>query len=293
MYAYFDIGGTKTRVAVSKDGTTLHGEPVKFDTPKDYETMISKVVETIHTLSGGVSVQVAGGGIAGPLVADKSGLAVAPNLPSDWVGRSVVQSLGDALHAPVYLENDSACVALGEAIYGAGKGSDVVAYITVSTGIGGMRIVRGKLDEGAYGFEPGHQYIDFDKSACPTCRSADAEDYCSGTSMEHRFNMKAYDVTDLAVWEELALWLAYMLHNTIVHWSPHVVVLGGSMMVGNPAIPIERVQYHVHRILTVFSQKPEIRLASLADMGGIYGAMAFVREQVQVTDTKWYTRFLQ
>ena len=63
-----------------------------------------------------------------------------------------------------YLANDSDLDGLGEATVGAGKGFNIVAYITVSTGIGGVRIVGGKIDVSTYGFEPGHQIIDADGS---------------------------------------------------------------------------------------------------------------------------------
>jgi glucokinase len=279
MFAYFDIGGTKTRVAVSSDGSTF-GEPVKFDTPQRFEDGVRAVLEVIHRLAAGATLTAAGGGIAGPLNAERACLVRSPHL-SDWVGKPLQQMLSEELHAPVYLENDSALVALGEAHYGAGKGDDIMAYLTVSTGIGGVRVVQGKLDVGVFGFEPGHQYIDFDKSACPECVGGEAEQYLSGTATAKRFGCPAYEVHDPAVWEALSEWLAYVLNNTIVHWSPRSVVLGGSMIVGDPAIPVDRVAHHLDRICTIFPEKPTIKKATLKDMGGIYGAMAYVRQKTQ------------
>jgi glucokinase len=206
-------------------------------------------------------------------------LVNSPNL-GGWVLESITSALGDRLHAPVYLENDSAVVALGEAHHGAGKGDAIMAYITVSTGIGGARIVHGAIDVSAYGFEPGHQYIDFDKTACPECVSSQAEDYLSGTATEHRFHVKPYEIVDSELWERLAEWLAYALNNTIVHWSPHSVVLGGSMIVGNPAIPVDRVAHHLNQICTIFPVKPAIRRAVLGDLGGLYGAMELVKQKM-------------
>ena len=46
MFAYFDIGGTKTRVVISLDGNSFD-DPLKFDTPKDYREGIALVVEKI------------------------------------------------------------------------------------------------------------------------------------------------------------------------------------------------------------------------------------------------------
>ena len=278
MIALFDIGGTKTRIALSRDETTFE-EPVKVDTPQDYTAGIELVTRTIQELARGEVIQAAGGGLAGPLNPEHTMLVRSPHLP-DWVNKPFVEDLTARLGAPVFVENDSAVVALGEAHHGAGKDDPIMAYITVSTGVGGVRIVHGKIDEGAFGFEPGHQYIDFDHTACPECAGTDIEQYISGTATEKRFHIKPYEVESPEVWEQLARWLAVMLNNTIVHWSPHSVVLGGSMIVGDPAIPIDRVAYHLDKVCTIFPQKPLIKKAILADLGGLYGAMELVRNKL-------------
>jgi predicted NBD/HSP70 family sugar kinase len=277
MFAYFDIGGTKTRVAVSADGTSF-GDPLKFDTPADFDVGIESIAAAIRSLAQDTPIKAAGGGIAGPLDRPRTMLVNSPNLPG-WVGRSVTDELGERLGCPVYLENDSAIVALGEAHHGAGKGDPIMAYLTVSTGIGGSRIVDGYIDRNVFGFEPGHQILDVDKTMFPSLATDEAEGFLSGTAVANRFHRKAYEVTDPAVWEELAKMLAYLLNNTIVHWSPHSVVLGGSMIVGNPAIPVDRVEHHLGEILTIFPEQPRIKRATLADLGGLYGAMVYVSQQ--------------
>jgi glucokinase len=278
MFAYFDIGGTKTRIATSRDGETF-GDPVKFDTPGSFDEGMDTIVRAVREKVGAETITVAGGGIAGPLNREKTMLVNSPNLP-DWVGKPLTDTLTTALGAPVYVENDSAVVALGEAHYGAGKGDEIMAYITVSTGVGGARIVDGVIDRGAYGFEPGHQVLDVDRTVFPLLHATDSEGMLSGTATARRFGRKAYEVEDPAVWEELARLLAYFLNNTIVHWSPNSVVLGGSMIVGDPAIPVDRVAHHLRDICTIYPELPVIKKATLADMGGIYGAMAFVRQHI-------------
>lgn len=277
MFAYFDIGGTKTRVAVSIDGHSF-GDHVKIDTPHDYTEGLHAIRDAIHSLSGDTPLEAAGGGIAGPVDKEHTMLINSPNLP-EWVGKPFVQDMGALLGCPVYIENDSAVVALGEAHYGAGKGDSIMAYITVSTGVGGARIVNGFLDQGAHNYEPGQQIFDLDRTACPECMSPHAEDYLSGTATAHRFNMKAYEVKDPQVWEDLSRWLAIFLNNTIVHWAPHSVVLGGSMIVGDPAIPVDRVEEHLHEICTIYPDKPKIKKAQLEDLGGLFGALVFVKQQ--------------
>ena len=289
MYLLFDIGGTKTRIALSHDKTSF-SDPVVLETSQDFATGIEAIAEIARELSEGEVIEAAGGGVAGPLNKAKTELINSPHLP-DWIRKPLAKELGAALKSPVYLENDTAIVGLGEAVAGAGKGHDIVVYMTVSTGVGGARIVGQKIDQSVFGFEPGHQIIDFDGTACPQCVSHGAKEsgvgvghleaYVSGTATEGRFGVPPNEITDPATWDTIAKWLAVGLNNTIVHWSPDVVVLGGSMVVKKPGIYIEDVRKHLTETLTIFPEHPTLKEAQLADIGGLHGALAYIQACTQ------------
>ena len=268
MYLLFDIGGTKTRLATSKDAVSFN-TPIIIDTPQKFEEGISAFDNAVNKLVGGEKIEKAVGAVSGPLDKEHSMLVNAPNLKG-WNGKPLKKELEKILSAPVVLENDAALVGLGEAVYGAGKGHNIVAYITVSTGVGGARIVGGKIDVSSMGFEPGHQVIHY-------AEGKDLESHISGSGVKARYGKEPYDIDDPAVFEELAKMLAYGLNNTIVHWSPDVVVLGGSMITGDPAIPLKSIQKHVSKILTIFPTPPVIVKATLQDVGGLYGALSLLQ----------------
>lgn len=274
MYVLFDIGGTKMRV-VTADRKKFIGEPVVVSTPKDFNEGMETLKRIIENLTKGSPVEAIVGGIAGPLNAEKTMLVKSPNIPG-WVGQDIKKVLSDAYNVPISIENDSALVGLGEANYGAGRGNNIVVYLTVSTGVGGVRIVNGAIDESSQGFEPGHQIIDPDNSLCPTCEGNDLESYVSGTAIEKRFGKKPFEINDEAVWDELAKFLAYGLNNTILHWSPDVVVLGGSMM-KEIGIHVPNVKKYLEEIMKIFPHIPEIKKAELQDFGGLYGALSYAR----------------
>jgi len=280
MYALFDIGGTKTRVAVSSDLDSF-GTAVKFDTPKDFTDGMEAISHAITELSRGKEIAMASGGIRGPLNKEKSTI-VSETVLTDWVCKPIADTLRERLGAPVYLENDAALVALGEAHYGAGQGYDIVAYLTVSTGVGGARVVRGALDEARTNFEPGHQIVDIDGSTEGGSTPDILQDLISGVALEKARGVKPYEVAQSdVVWDTLAEYLAVGLKNTIVYWSPDVIVLGGSMIVGDPRILLEDIVRHTKEMLKGEQQCPPIVSATLTDEGGLYGAMALLKQKIR------------
>lgn len=264
------------RVACANASNTC-GEPHIEMTPKNFEEGVAQLVRMAREVAGIEEVEGLVGGIAGIIDSAEGVLVRCPNLP-EWEGKPLRKALSEALGCPVSIENDAAMVGLGEAVYGAGRGFPIVAYLTVSTGVGGARIVEGMIDEHAQGFEPGHAIIDPDNTLCPTCDGNELEDYVSGTSVEKRFGKKPHEITDPVVWDELAKFLAYGVHNTIAYWSPDVVVIGGSMM-REVGIPIEAVEKHLKEIFHITPSAPAIRKAELGDIGGIYGALAYLQNK--------------
>ncbi len=275
MYLVFDIGGTKMRLAVSEDGTSIARQE-KVATPQNFSVALKEIVRISSDLLQGEKPSAAAGGIAGTFDHGRSTLLRAPHLKG-WVGKPIKKEFEKIFGVEVELQNDAAMVGLGEALLGAGRGFSVVAYITVSTGVGGARIVNGKIDRSVFGFEPGHQIIDADGNLCPQCaKPGDLENYISGSAVEARFGKRPKDILDSKVWNELALWLSYGLLNTTVHWSPEVIVLGGSMIVGDPAIPIEHTEKKLKEIMKNFPELPKLKKAELADEGGLIGSLAYL-----------------
>ncbi len=273
MYILADIGGTKIRVAGSVDLESF-GEPVILDTPKEYDDALTVLTSAMTQIAGPLPITKVAIGIRGNISRARDSMIDTGPLHS-WSGRSLSSDLKKALNCEsVILENDSAMVGLGEAIFGAGKNAPIVVYMTVSTGIGGVRIVDGNIDRFHQGFEPGGQYL----SMTPQLT---LEDIASGEAVSKRFGMHPKEIgKDNPVWEELAEKFAYGLHNTILHWSPERIVLGGSML-NEIGIPVERIAHHVQLLMKKFPKIPNIVHSSLGDLGGLWGALAVHRKTDQ------------
>jgi glucokinase len=266
MKLVFDIGGSNTRLAVSQDGKTL--DEIKIiPTAQNFDIALLELQQVVMQLVGNQKIEQAAGGIAGSLSTDKSKIYRAPHLPG-WVGKKIKDSLEGIFGCDVIIENDASMGALGEAKYGAGRGEKIVVYLTVSTGVGGARIVDGKIDENAFGFEPGHHFIDGNNTL---------ETLISGTAVEAKYGCKPKEITDPSVWDDLAHKLAIGLYNVSTFWSPNIIVVGGSMM-NEIGIPIDSVFQYLQSLPQVQPAWPKVRHAELGDSCGLYGALARLQQ---------------
>lgn len=244
-------------------------EPVIVKTPDTYDESLELIGKTVETLGGFESAL---GGIAGAFDKEKNTLLISPNNP-DWVGKPVKKDLEGVLGVPVEVENDTAVIALGEALVGAGRGADIVGYMTVSTGVGGSRIVNGVMDKKTTSFEPGHQIINMDGLIT-------LENLVSGTAVKKRFEKEAYEIEDTEIWKNITKELAIGVHNTLLHWAPDTLVLGGSMVTGTsgPCIDIDDLTKEVIQLSPELHKECVIKKAELGDLNGIYGALEWAKQ---------------
>ncbi len=279
-YLVFDIGGSKTRVGLTEDLQTF-AETSTFPTPKSFKAGMQSIIKAAEAMQMKGKLVAMAGGVRGMLSEDRTGIENDAIL-SNWAKMSITSTLSKHFKVPVYLENDTAIAGLGEALFGAGKGVDIMVYHTVSTGVGGVKIENGKIDDASAGFEPGHQVLDIDRTILGDDINPTLENLVSGAGLEARLGMSPKEIPqEDMVWDELAEYLAQGLRNTILYWSPEMIVLGGSMMTGNPRIPLETVRKYTVETLNGFVECPFITIAELGDDAGLYGAMAYLKQKAE------------
>jgi len=272
MYLLFDIGGTNARFAISSDGKTLSDVKI-VPTPRDFQQGVDTIKQIADECSTGQKIQAVAGGLAGPLDKNKTMLISSPHI-GEWINKPFKSELEKALGVPVFLENDANLAGLGEASFGAEIDKNIVAYLTISTGVGGVRVVNKQIDKSSFGFEPGHQIIVIDGNLCNCGGKGHLEAYIGGYYLEKIYGKKSENLDDPAIWDQVARYLAIGLQNTIVHWSPDVIILGGSV---TKSIDIDNLKNHLSEIMHVFPESPEIVKASLGNQAGLYGALYLLK----------------
>lgn len=130
---------------------------------KDGLAAAAELVGSLMAEAGVASDRVIGAGVAlsGPIDRHTGQLGSATILPS-WVGIDAASWLGERLGVPVEVENDANLGALAESVLGAARDCSEIAYVMLSSGVGGGLILGGRLYRGASGLagELGHISVD-------------------------------------------------------------------------------------------------------------------------------------
>ena len=264
MKIVFDIGGTSMRVAtVVADRVS---EARKIFTPQDPKEGVKALVNLMRECAGDESIEAAARGFPGVVVG--GAIQYAPNLP-EWKGVMLAKELTRALEAPVEVLNDGDCAALGEAVYGSGRGARIVAYVGIGTGIACGRIIDGRIDSGVYDLEAGHQIVD-------AKGGRELEELVSGRAFEKRYGVHPSKAPREG-YVEMTPILAAGLYNMVLHWSPEVFVLGGGMMNENNGYRLLDIASALKRFSSPYPKLPELRLAEHKDASGLYGALALMQ----------------
>ena len=228
-----EAGGTKMVCAIGDELGNIESR-ASFPTRKPEETM-----PDVIGFFAEQKIEALGVGSFGPLSLnpespDFGAITTTPKL--EWRSFPLRKSLADALNVPVGVDTDVNAAALGEAVYGAGKGLNNLVYYTVGTGIGGGALVDGRLLHGLVHPEMGHMLLRPDprdpspKGFCPYHESC-LEGLANGPAIEKRWGISAKELPENHIaWEIEAEYLAQMCVNTIVLLSPKRIVLGGGVM---------------------------------------------------------------
>lgn len=179
-----DIGGTKCAVCagkVTREGAEVV-EKIKFPTRTDLgcAQALERLTDAAVTLGKKYPIRASGVSCGSPLDIKRGLIMEPPNLPS-WKGVPIVDMLEKALGVPSAIRNDADACALAEYRWGAGRGSENMAFLTFGTGMGAGLVLNGKLYVGKSGTagEVGHLRLREDGPVGYGKRGS-FEGFCSG-----------------------------------------------------------------------------------------------------------------
>lgn len=186
-----DIGGTNAPFNfVDKEGNILLSKNVNLPTAsfvdvKDFiKAFHEKIEESLKAFPE--PLEIVGIGVGAPNGNYYNGtIELAPNLP--WKGLIPFVELVKEYYTgvPIFITNDANAAAIGEGVFGAGKGMKDFIVITLGTGLGSGIYAGGQLIYGFNGFagELGHTTAVVGGRQCGCGRKGCLETYASATGI--------------------------------------------------------------------------------------------------------------
>ena len=193
--------------------------------------------------------------------------------------------LRERFHVPVAVENDVNAAALGEGIFGAGRGERDFICLTYGTGVGGAIVMDQKVYHGCAfsAGEFGGLLIHPEDRKEGEFFSGCYEKYASATALAARAMVIDPALTDgrkifaaidqPGVQAAVDEWIDEIVNGlqTLIHiFNPSCIVLGGGVM-AQPYILKEVKQKASARIMSSF-RNVELRQAELGNRAGLMGA---------------------
>lgn len=311
--AGIDLGGTNCKIGVlNEEGVILKSKSIKTLSEKGMENCLTRIWETVEKLCKEIGIpsdkiEGIGIGIPGP-VEKQEIVGFFANFP--WEKNTnvsrVMQNISGVKN--VKLDNDVNVIALGEAKYGAGRGTASSVTVALGTGIGGGIYVDGHLISGAKGAggEVGHIKVERDGKLCGCGQKGCFEAYASATGLIRECvsrltvnkNNKIYEMVDgditkieaktifdaakagdkfaLDLVDYEAEYLALGLGNILNIINPEMLILGGGVALAGDIL-LNSVKDKLSKYaLPIVLVDLKIKLGELGNDAGIKGASALV-----------------
>jgi glucokinase len=185
-----DLGGTTVAAGlVTAEGEVLghFSEPTHKLGPGTAMITLLDLLRRLQEMARKHEIGLAGIGIGVPGTVDAERGIIGPDI--HYVPELASMALGDTIHkrtgVPVFVDNDVNVLALGEWMFGAGKGARSLVVLALGTGVGGGIILDGRLHRGHGGFggELGHVPVNFDGRPCICGGRGCLKTYVSGTDI--------------------------------------------------------------------------------------------------------------
>lgn len=298
-----DLGGTNIAAALLDEHMNIlcrMSVPTRSERP--YQEVIQDMGSLVQGLMrmGNISadkIHAVGIGSPGTPEKETGNILFSNNL--GWHNVPLLQELEKYVKAPMKVDNDANCAALGEFLAGAAKGCSSAVMITLGTGVGGGIILDGEVYDGVNhaGAEIGHIVICSGGEPCTCGRRGCWEAYASATALirmgseaakenpgsllaaEAKLDglaiFQAAEKGDRAAQQVVDKYLFYVaegITNVVNIFQPEAVVIGGGIC-GQGEKILKPIRKQVAE--SVFCKQvsvPQIVTAQLGNDAGIIGA---------------------
>ena len=301
-----DIGGTTVKCGLfNVKGDILEKWEIPTRTENNGVNILPDVAATIDAKiqeKGIARDTIAGVGVGIPGPVNEEGAVIcAVNL--HWGYVELEKELEKLTGLTVKAGNDANVAALGEMWKGGGAGYHNVVMVTLGTGVGGGIIVNGKIVTGTHGAggEIGHVHVEDDEHESCNCGNQGClEQYASATGIarlerewleksdepsvlrDREISAKAVfdavkegDALAKKVADEFGAYLGKAVASMTAILDPEVIVIGGGVSKAGTFLT-DWIDRYYRELTPISENKGEVRLATLGNDAGIYGAARLI-----------------
>lgn len=312
-----DIGGTNIKFAIiDSKGKIINFYQRESGADKGRSAILSNIqLGAEYILSQSKNLNIIGIGVGTPgLVNDKGKVVTGAANLKDWNGTPIKKIIEKRLNLPVFVDNDVTALALGEAIFGAGKGYKNVICAALGTGLGGGIIINKKIYRGKFGYagEFGHIVVNPEGAKCTCGKIGCLEAYASAWALKRMCNeyfikneksliftyadnkpenftpeiiFKAYKKNDKVaskILNEMGYYLGIGLGILVNIFDPDVIILaGGIANAGKDLINLINKYIYQHT-LPFFKNRVKLKISKFKHLAGAIGSASLVFEKLNL-----------
>jgi glucokinase len=271
-----DIGGTKFSVAVFEGKRMVERESHSTDREGGRDWMLAQITGVIQSLSWRHRFDCCGIGFGGPVDFERQRVVLSTHVDG-WRDFDLPGHLTNLLGFVPIMDNDANAGALGEALYGAGRGCRPLFYLTLSTGIGGGLVTSDTVYRGAdsYAGEIGHLTVRPGGLECLCGSRGCLERMCCGLWLERDHGRPATELfNDAGFVERYVVDLALGIKATVMLLNPARIVIGGGIAKAGDRLFVP-LRAELGGQITAWSRaRVDVVPAELGDDSILWGAMA-------------------
>ncbi len=310
-----DLGGTNIKfVIIDETGKVIDYYESTSQADKGRKVILHNLISGIkYLLNKNKKLNIVGIGVGTPGLVNAAGKVVtgAGNL-TGWNGTRIRFAIQKVINLPIFVDNDVTALALGEAIFGAGKGYNNVICVALGTGLGGGIIINQKIYRGKYRYaaEFGHIVVNPKGAPCSCGKNGCLETYASAWGLKRLAKqqlknnknslilkfaqnnlenitpkiifdayLKGDKIAD-RILNEMGYYLGLGLSILVNIFDPDVIIIaGGISRAGKPLLELIYKYIYQHS-LPFYEGKIKIKLSKFKHKAGAIGSASLVFENL-------------
>ncbi len=298
-----DIGGTFTKAGLVdlETGSVIksHRVPTEKQDPSIFISSLTNLIQMLRCEQTGSEMSLKGVGVGVSSFVSSEGVVDSTYGFQEFMeDYPLVSLIEEQTHLPCRADNDARIVALGEALFGAGKGYERVLVLTLGTGLGVGFVSEGKFESPlAFGHMAGHMHVGLPEVTCYCGKKGCLEALVSATgiknaALKHKWPELRPDIPvevpaifqaeengdplAIIIVNQFIEYLRMGISNYINLFAPDVIVIGGGVAKG--------LGPYLDRLTEISTLKPykkykvQLHLSSLGDQAGILGSAALFND---------------